>query len=148
MQPTLYFNKLLYLIEKNAVFPCEFRLKIRVDNSCLFQSLYYRKFAETIIFMTDLGEVNCRSRQPVVFCKKGVPKKFAKYTGKHLRWRLRVTKICKIHRKTHVLQSIKKKISFQKKNKTQRMFKGYLRYKTITSQNVPSEAQIKNFLIS
>ena len=24
--------------------------------------------------------------------------------------------------------------------------KGYLRYKTITSQNVPSEAQIKNFL--
>ena len=26
--------------------------------------------------------------------------------------------------------------------------KGYLRYKTITSQNVPSEAQIKNFFIS
>ena len=26
------------------------------------------------------------------------------------------------------------------------LFKGYLRYKTITSQNVPSEAQIKNFL--
>ena len=25
-------------------------------------------------------------------------------------------------------------------------FKGYLRYKTITSQNVPSKAQIKNFL--
>ena len=24
--------------------------------------------------------------------------------------------------------------------------KGYLRYKTITSQNVPSKAQIKNFL--
>ena len=24
--------------------------------------------------------------------------------------------------------------------------KGYLRYKTVTSQNVPSEAQIKNFL--
>ena len=28
------------------------------------------------------------------------------------------------------------------------MFKGYLRYKTITSQNVPSKAQIKNFFIS
>ena len=27
-------------------------------------------------------------------------------------------------------------------------FKGYLRYKTITSQNVPSKAQIKNFFIS
>ena len=27
-------------------------------------------------------------------------------------------------------------------------FKGYLRYKTITSQNVSSEAQIKNFFIS
>ena len=27
-------------------------------------------------------------------------------------------------------------------------FKGYLRYKTIISQNVPSEAQIKNFVIS
>ena len=27
-------------------------------------------------------------------------------------------------------------------------FKGYLHYKTITSQNVPSKAQIKNFLIS
>ena len=26
------------------------------------------------------------------------------------------------------------------------MVKGYLRYKTITSQNVPSKAQIKNFL--
>ena len=26
-------------------------------------------------------------------------------------------------------------------------FKGYLRYKMITSQNVPSEAQIKNFFI-
>ena len=26
--------------------------------------------------------------------------------------------------------------------------KGYLRYKTITSQNVPSKAQIKNFFIS
>ena len=26
-------------------------------------------------------------------------------------------------------------------------FKGYLHYKTITSQNVPSEAQIKNFFI-
>ena len=28
------------------------------------------------------------------------------------------------------------------------IFKGYLRYKTITSQNVPSKAQIKNFFIS
>ena len=27
-------------------------------------------------------------------------------------------------------------------------FKGYLRYRTITSQNVPSKAQIKNFFIS
>ena len=27
-------------------------------------------------------------------------------------------------------------------------FKGYLRYKTITSQNMPSEAQVKNFLVS
>ena len=27
-------------------------------------------------------------------------------------------------------------------------FKGYLRYKTITSQNVSSEAQVKNFFIS
>ena len=27
-------------------------------------------------------------------------------------------------------------------------FKGYLRYKTRTSQNMPSEAQIKNFFIS
>ena len=27
-------------------------------------------------------------------------------------------------------------------------FKGYLRYKTITSQNVPPKAQIKNFFIS
>ena len=27
-------------------------------------------------------------------------------------------------------------------------FKGYLRYKTITSQNVSSKAQIKNFFIS
>ena len=26
--------------------------------------------------------------------------------------------------------------------------KGHLRYKTITSQNVPSEAQIQNFFIS
>ena len=26
--------------------------------------------------------------------------------------------------------------------------KGYLRYKTIASQNVPSKAQIKNFFIS
>ena len=26
--------------------------------------------------------------------------------------------------------------------------KGYLRYKTITSQNVPSKTQIKNFFIS
>ena len=26
--------------------------------------------------------------------------------------------------------------------------KGYLRHKTITSQNVPSKAQIKNFFIS
>ena len=29
-----------------------------------------------------------------------------------------------------------------------RYLKGYLRYKTITSQNVSSEAQIKNFFIS
>ena len=28
------------------------------------------------------------------------------------------------------------------------LFKGYLRYKMITSQNVPFEAQIKNFFIS
>ena len=28
------------------------------------------------------------------------------------------------------------------------VLKGYLRYKTITSQNVPSKAQIKNFFIS
>ena len=28
------------------------------------------------------------------------------------------------------------------------MIKGYLRYKTIASQNVPSKAQIKNFFIS
>ena len=28
------------------------------------------------------------------------------------------------------------------------LFKGYLRYQTITSQNVPSEAQTKNFFIS
>ena len=28
------------------------------------------------------------------------------------------------------------------------ILKGYPRYKTITSQNVPSEAQIKNFFIS
>ena len=27
-------------------------------------------------------------------------------------------------------------------------FKGYLRYKTIISQNVSSEAQVKNFFIS
>ena len=27
-------------------------------------------------------------------------------------------------------------------------FKGYLRYKTITSQNVPSKAQLKNYFIS
>ena len=27
-------------------------------------------------------------------------------------------------------------------------FKGYLRYKTITSQNVPSEAQVKNIFVS
>ena len=26
--------------------------------------------------------------------------------------------------------------------------KGYRRYKTITSQNVPSEAQVKNFFVS
>ena len=30
---------------------------------------------------------------------------------------------------------------------TLKRLKGYLRYKTITSQNVPSEAQIKNFFI-
>ena len=28
------------------------------------------------------------------------------------------------------------------------MIKGYLRYKTIASQNVPSKAQIKNFFVS
>ena len=28
------------------------------------------------------------------------------------------------------------------------LLKGYLRYKTITSQNVPSEVQVKNFFIS
>ena len=28
-----------------------------------------------------------------------------------------------------------------------KIFKGYLRYKTITSQNVSSEAQVKNFII-
>ena len=27
------------------------------------------------------------------------------------------------------------------------LFKGYLRYKTITSENVPSKAQVKNFFI-
>ena len=31
---------------------------------------------------------------------------------------------------------------------TSYLLKGYLRYKTITSQNVPSGAQIKNFFIS
>ena len=32
--------------------------------------------------------------------------------------------------------------------KLKHIIKGYLRYKTITSQNVSSEAQIKNFFIS
>ena len=32
--------------------------------------------------------------------------------------------------------------------KLRQVFKGYLRYKTITSQNVPAKAQIKNFFIS
>ena len=35
-----------------------------------------------------------------------------------------------------------------KKCKPYSTFKGYLRYKTITSQNVSSEAQVKNFFIS
>ena len=30
---------------------------------------------------------------------------------------------------------------------TEEILKDYLRYKTITSQNVPSKAQIKNFFI-
>ena len=34
------------------------------------------------------------------------------------------------------------------KNANIQLFKGYLRYKTITSQKVSSEAQIKNFFIS
>ena len=33
-------------------------------------------------------------------------------------------------------------------NKKMKVIKGYLRYKTVTSQNVSSEAKIKNFFIS
>ena len=36
----------------------------------------------------------------------------------------------------------------QKLHKDNQYLKGYLRYKTITSQNVPSKAQIMNFFIS
>ena len=44
-----------------------------------------------------------------------------------------------------VLKIIKKLSTITKRSWK---LKGYLRYKTITSQNVSSEAQIKNFFIS
>ena len=34
-----------------------------------------------------------RSRSPEVFCKIGVPKNFAKFTGKHLRWSIFINKV-------------------------------------------------------
>ena len=40
------------------------------------------------------------------------------------------------------------KLNLKNVNKNIALVKGYLRYKTITSQNVLSEAQIKNFFIS
>ena len=35
--------------------------------------------------LIDVNVVNCRSSHPEVFCKKGVLRNFAKFTGKHLR---------------------------------------------------------------
>ena len=33
--------------------------------------------------LIDVNVVNCRSSHPEVFCKKGVLRNFAKFTGKH-----------------------------------------------------------------
>ena len=41
-----------------------------------------------------------------------------------------------------------KKIKILRGKQKPHFIKGYLRYKTITSQNMPSKAQIKNFFIS
>ena len=49
---------------------------------------------------------------------------------------------CKIHRKTPVPESLFNKLTGLY---LATLLKGYLRYKTITSQNVPSKAKIKNF---
>ena len=43
---------------------------------------------------------------------------------------------------------MKKRVLKLQKKDNALTIKGYLRYKMITSQNVPSEAQIKNFFIS
>ena len=37
--------------------------------------------------MPDHSQMTYRSSRPEVFCKKGVLKNFAKFTGKHLRHR-------------------------------------------------------------
>ena len=50
---------------------------------------------------------------------------------------------CRIHRKTPVPESLFNKLTGLY---LATLLKGYLRYKTITSQNVPSKAQIKNSL--
>ena len=57
-----------------------------------------------------------RSSRPEVFCKKGVLKNFAIFTGKHLCWslfliKLQAWKIRNVHRKASVLVSLFNKIA-------------------------------------
>ena len=48
----------------------------------------------------------------------------------------------------YIFKILKEFFKGQKFSRVFQDFKGYLRYKTITSQNVSSEAQVKNFFIS
>ena len=67
---------------------------------------------------------------------------------------LRLRGVQKFFKKLHLmwgscfLNTLQRKGIFKNSCMYELMFKGYLRYKTITSQNVSSEAQVQNFFIS
>ena len=103
------------------------------------------KLGSLLIIIDHWGaEYRCSHSSPIYFkmllayycdTQKQSSEEFAKFIGKQLYWSPFSNKVARAR-------------PIKKRDSNTVLFKGYLRYRTITSQIVSSEAQFKNFFIS
>ena len=66
--------------------PCSFIIRNRLQHCKVFKNTYFEKIVGTATSASENQHLSdkFRSSHPAVFCKKGVLRNFAKFTGKYL----------------------------------------------------------------